>query len=86
MRHAIAIAAILLSTAAVAQPAPEPTSTKAVRLLLQQEQSAHTTDVISLFQLNDQINDLKKQVADLTKERDELKEKLAPAAEKDKAP
>jgi peptidoglycan hydrolase CwlO-like protein len=76
MRYAIAIAAILLSTAAVAQPAPEPTSTKAVRLLLNQERAAHENDATAAFSLNEQIDGLKKQIADLTKERDDAQAKV----------
>lgn len=68
---------LLFATPALAQysEAPKPPAQQACELLLNQSVSAHMNDATGAFTMQAQVTALQKQIADLTKERDELKAK-----------
>ncbi len=77
------LASLLLATPALAQQPPTP-GQRATEIMLQREIAAHQQDLGAAVQLQDQVAALtkqteedKKQIADLTKERDAAK---APAS------
>jgi hypothetical protein len=77
------LAAMMLATPAMAQqPPPMPPGQKALEIMLARETAAHQNDLGAAVQLNDQVEALKKQVADLTAENAKLKPPaVTPAAE-----
>lgn len=74
-RIVLALALALLAVPALAQQPPSP-SQRATEIMLQREIAAHQQDLGAAVQLQDQVQTLTKQVADLTKERDDLKAKV----------
>jgi polyhydroxyalkanoate synthesis regulator phasin len=79
----IILASMLLATPAMAQQQPPtPPGQKALEIMLSRETTAHQSDLGAALQLSDQVDALKKQVADLTAENAKLKPPVAePAAE-----
>lgn len=77
------LVSLLFVTPALAQQSTQPPSPgqRAIEIMLQREISAHQQDLGAAVQLQDQVIALtketeadKKQIADLTKERDAMKE------------
>jgi hypothetical protein len=82
-----AFAAAIIGAAAVATAnaqapaAPLPTpAEQATNMMYQSEVNAHRDALTAAFTLNQQLEAAKKQIADLTKERDELKAKVSEPA------
>jgi polyhydroxyalkanoate synthesis regulator phasin len=67
------LASLMLATPALAQQPSAPPGQKALEIMLNREMGAHQADLGAALQLSDQVDALKKQVADLTAENTKLK-------------